>query len=211
MTPVSIAMVLTITVASPGMPPGMVTRALTEAAAIWRNAGVQIEWRQNVPAAPSSLTVQFVDQSGHADERQIPIAWIDIVNGTPAHDIWVSRANGVSLLDRSNLFWKEVGVLPAAYDEIVGRALGRALAHEIGHYLFRSRAHDQSGLMATRRSSAELLGVDRRAFLLTKAERMRLSGIGSVVAGDPKPCRVPSAPQGAPEGAERNSVVERPA
>ena len=39
---------------------------------------------------------------------------------------------------------------------VLGRVLGRALAHEIGHFLLRSRGHSQIGLMRANQSIADL-------------------------------------------------------
>jgi hypothetical protein len=46
----------------------------------------------------------------------------------------------------------------------MGRVLGRALAHEIGHYLLRSPDHSVTGLMRAQHSIAELMAEDRGGF-----------------------------------------------
>jgi hypothetical protein len=62
-------------------------------------------------------------------------------------------------------------------DVINGRVLGRALAHEIGHYLLRSRQHSAIGLMRARQSTIDLVGLDRRHFTLTPEEFRRLVSV----------------------------------
>jgi hypothetical protein len=62
-------------------------------------------------------------------------------------------------------------------DVIHGRVLGRALAHEIGHYLLRSRQHSAIGLMRARQSTIDLVGLDRRCFTLTADEFRRLVSV----------------------------------
>jgi hypothetical protein len=56
---------------------------------------------------------------------------------------------------------------------------GRALAHEIGHFLLRSRHHSAAGLMRARQSAYDLVSVDRRGFTLTAEEEARLLSVMS--------------------------------
>ena len=53
----------------------------------------------------------------------------------------------------------------------LARALGRALAHEIGHYLLGSKQHTARGLMKARQTAVDLFGFDRSRLDLTVAER----------------------------------------
>jgi len=64
---------------------------------------------------------------------------------------------------------------PSAFrDLILGRALGRALAHEIGHFLLRSRVHSAGGLMRALQPVTALVAPDRRDFGLSPDEVIRL-------------------------------------
>lgn len=151
----------------------MVNRAIAEVDAIWRDVDVTFEWHSD--GAPFSLHVELGDERGRDLGRQLPLAWIGFVDGIPDGEIYVSQANALALLEASTSLSRRVDLPKAAIDEYVGRALGRALAHEIGHYLFRSPVHDSSGVMATRRSTSELFGPDRGRFRLTSDERDRLT------------------------------------
>ncbi len=177
--PVPVVMVLSVAVSSAAVPSKMVARALAEAGAIWREAGVSIEWHGE-PGVQTALHVEFGDAAGEAESGQIPVAWIRVLDGVPTNEVHVSRANAMVLLEAARALSKQDEQLPAALNEFVGRALGRALAHEIGHFLFRSGAHDAAGLMATRRASAQLFGPDRKAFLLTAPERQRLRAAAGI-------------------------------
>jgi hypothetical protein len=49
-------------------------------------------------------------------------------------------------------------LVPSALrDGEVGLALGRAVAHEIGHYLFNTRSHTADGLMRARFETRDLI------------------------------------------------------
>jgi hypothetical protein len=62
-------------------------------------------------------------------------------------------------------------------DVVHGRVLGRALAHEIGHYLLRSRQHLEVGLTRARQSTLDLVSLDRRHFALSADEMRRLASL----------------------------------
>jgi hypothetical protein len=53
----------------------------------------------------------------------------------------------------------------------ISRALGRALAHEIGHYLLASKDHAPKGLMKARHFTGDLFGPNIGAFDLTATQR----------------------------------------
>jgi hypothetical protein len=49
-------------------------------------------------------------------------------------------------------------------NQALGRVLGRAIAHEIGHYVRNSTGHSSSGLMRARHPIALMAGVERTSF-----------------------------------------------
>jgi len=58
---------------------------------------------------------------------------------------------------------------------VVGRALGRVIAHEIGHYLLASRRHSSNGLMRAVQPYRELFGEADAGFVLSRSEARRLA------------------------------------
>ena len=68
---------------------------------------------------------------------------------------------------------------PGFRNLILGRALGRALAHEIGHFLLRSRQHSETGLMRAKQSVFRLIGRENDEFALSADEVMRLTSVTS--------------------------------
>ena len=59
----------------------------------------------------------------------------------------------------------------AAREILVGRALGRALAHELGHYFLKSKIHTASGLMRSAWASNEFFGARPDGFELTREQQ----------------------------------------
>src|SRR4030095_7828712 len=90
-------------------------------------------------AADALGSIYFVDG--------IPTAAIMLYPNTIASLIPPSMMLGPGGHDRS----------PFSYDRMIGRVTGRALAHEIGHSLLRSRGHSAEGLMRAKPLVAEMI------------------------------------------------------
>jgi hypothetical protein len=66
-------------------------------------------------------------------------------------------------------------MMPRLQREILlARAMGRALAHELGHYIAASKTHTSRGLMKAVHSAYELFGPPRDQFGLAAAEQQRM-------------------------------------
>jgi hypothetical protein len=68
----------------------------------------------------------------------------------------------------------------------MARALGRVLAHEIGHVLLGPPYHDQAGLMRTEFRTDELAAQDRAPFRLMCSRIARLRNRLRVLTGAPR-------------------------
>jgi hypothetical protein len=170
-------MIVNVSVAA-DIPASLVSRVLAEAGDIWSGAGFILVWRlADVAAharvadartyAPWTLRVTVGNERGRAkEETATPLGWIvfDDIN-TPQREIYVSYANAHALMELSRGIVGRTDLMPRAEkDTLLGRAMGRALAHEIGHYLLASKVHTRSGLMQAKRTAAELFAYDRRRF-----------------------------------------------
>ena len=62
----------------------------------------------------------------------------------------------------------------AVRDRVLGRMIGRVVAHEIGHWLLRSRDHSTSGLMRAHQTTDALADPGRAGFALAPADFARL-------------------------------------
>jgi len=170
----AIAVALTVNVsAASDISPTLVSRALAETDAIWRAAGVEFIWqRATAVARPAALHVVIGDEVRPVREGALALGWIYFDESTPGHRIYVSYANVQQLMlesrgvigsqDRMPIFEREV---------LLSRALGRALAHELGHYFLASKAHTDRGLMKAHRTASEFFGPDERPFKLDGAQR----------------------------------------
>jgi hypothetical protein len=150
----------------------MLTFALEEAKAIWLDAGVRISWRiEGERTAGDGLRVLIDDDPGTALSEGLALGWVIFEGDVPRPEIHLSYVNAAVGLERSCQLGALARWTPLHIDEVVALALGRALAHEIGHYLLGPDAHTASGLMRADWSPTELYGEHRPYFRLTAAQR----------------------------------------
>jgi hypothetical protein len=112
-----------------------------------------------------ALRVTINDDSGPERGEGVPIGWIVFDRfGTPTGDIHLSYANAMQLVRavEGNATVSRMTVLELRTR--LARALGRALAHELGHYLLASKTHTQTGLMKAKRPASEFLRASRSGF-----------------------------------------------
>lgn len=136
-----------------GMDTELLARVRKEVDAIWRQYAIDIVWEERwTPDQPKpDLWVQFVDvalrSKGH--DGALAIAWIPFANGMPLPFARVSKPNAMALLQTRS--WFDGRPLSIASEDLqrqaLGRIIGRALAHEIGHFLLAASAHATNGLM----------------------------------------------------------------
>ena len=168
------------------LPPPVVSVALQEADAIWRPTGVTFAWRIapraiGGPADPcppfSTLRVVIGEAPGNAPPDQIPIAWIVFdEDNVPARDIYVSHRNALQFLISARGAGPAAAQMTRSEQNLrLGRAMGRALAHEIGHYLLASKAHARRGLMQASHTAYSFFDVDRTGFEIDKAMRQEVA------------------------------------
>src|SRR5262249_41061737 len=103
--------------------------------------------------------------------------------GMPAPIITLYLATLVEMIARATIPGSGGDMSPAILrDRAIGRAVGRVLAHELGHFLLRSRWHAPSGLMRPLHITTDLIGPERAGFALTAADAARLAIVESEAA-----------------------------
>lgn len=153
-------------------PPGMscvrkrtIDQMVRETQQIWSLLDVRIVWIDShsgaLAGADADLTVLLEEQgeSPPPVERGVVLASLDqprVQCGAARAHVWVSNIRGFA--DTVVVGGKRFDNLPNALaDFILGRALGRALAHEIGHFLLGRGQHTPQGLLRPTFEPYELL------------------------------------------------------
>jgi hypothetical protein len=151
------------------------TMLQTQVVDIWREANVDVRWAP----APSGETFESpVGAAGvyvivlpeiprrlaAAGAAREGLAIIRFSEGQALRHVYASVGAVNRVLTR-DLARPRLGMLPpAVLEQGTGRALGRAVAHEIGHYLTNSPAHAPRGLMRAWHRSSELVARDLYPF-----------------------------------------------
>ena len=182
---------LVIAVATaPTMSPTLVRRVLEEADAVWRSAGLTFVWRRSAgeaaprarrieaePCETSTLRVVIGNERGpDVDARPdnvTALGWI-VFDGpdTPESEIYVSYENVAAYMAGARAVVGLTERMTIAERELLlARAMGRALGHEIGHYLLASKLHTSRGLMQARHTAYDFFGIDRSSFAVDASQR----------------------------------------
>ena len=149
----------------------LLNRICAETEAIWGVADVTFDWqrgRQNDHSTSKHLMVTIDDIRTAAPEARQALGWIAFTPEGPSPSIHLSLASTEDLLRGVTTI---SNMTTAGHEMMVGRALGRALAHEIGHYLLKSKAHASHGLMRAVWPSDGFFAISRRGLEITAQER----------------------------------------
>jgi hypothetical protein len=156
-----------------------------ETDAIWRPYGVALVWLTEGTGEPGAwpaalLRVQFVRGARAASQNRGPgasrLGAIQFFDGAVADDTIMLAADEIAAtVMATQLAGHDLHDLPPALiEDATGRATGRVLAHELGHYLLALRTHTRRGLMRPMFAGRQLIGWDRRAFTLDAPTLLRL-------------------------------------
>lgn len=153
------------------------TAAMEEVTSIWSGYGVDVRRVRHADGGRSGafrLAVVIAERPGR-DASAGALGSIRFVDNAPEPVIVMYRSAVATLVSSAALMDRGLQGWPADVQELmVGRAFGRALAHEIGHFLLRSKGHAPAGLMRARHEVADLIGPRRTAFLLSGRQVDRL-------------------------------------
>jgi hypothetical protein len=183
--PVAVLPPIAVNVTSaPDVSPTLIAMMLKETEAIWRGAGFSFVWRRAprdlAPYArtadmgsfiPAPLSVVVGHDTRPSEDGTTVLGWIVFDDErSPEQEVYVSYRSTLQLLEQSE---GAVNRMPRLQrDTLLARAMGRALAHEIGHFLLRSKQHTPKGLMQASRSAWEMFTGERVRFQIAPEQQM---------------------------------------
>ena len=144
--------------------------AMGEVTGIWAAYGVDV--RVAHPGEPGRdgavrLAVVLADRPAPSTVAET-LGSIRFVDDVPEPRIAIYPDAVASLVSTVSMAGVGCGQWPDALrDAILGRVTGRALAHEIGHFLLRSRHHSPKGLMRAEPLLREFVSSDWHGFFLS--------------------------------------------
>jgi len=177
-----IALVLQVTLVFQGSLPiadPIVRTAVQEAAVIWAPYGLALN---RAPAAcdsaPSDTLVVAVNAAERVSPGRVGVVLGEVAfrpDGMPEPRVSLFLNALLTLIADTRAMSLAAWQSPRALrDLIVGRAVGRVLAHEIGHYILATRTHGPAGLMRSWQRSDELVAPSRAGFKLSAVEAARI-------------------------------------
>ncbi len=169
------------------MRPLLEASAMNEVAAIWSAYAVDVRTLGPDDAARDGAIRLDVVLAYDADRRRAEgaLGSIRFLDEVPEPVIVMYPNTIAALVQSGPLNGRSFNDWPSAYrDLMLGRVFGRALAHEIGHFLLRSSVHADVGLMRPRHPVPLLVAPDRQRFVLTPDEARFVRGEWSTTSGD---------------------------
>jgi hypothetical protein len=148
---------------------------LGEVESIWREAGVQLRWgdANDTDAAEAGLRVRVV-------RRQVstpaPDTWVvgELLRFDDGHAVAIASIPRAEAVVRAAGSGRAHGVPDSIVQHRLGTVLGRAVAHEIGHYLLDDGTHASHGLMRARFQPREFTDLRSGTFLLDVGSQRRI-------------------------------------
>ncbi len=126
------------------------------------------------PVAVDTVRVVLTNRT-LPDAAHTGLAWIGFVDGEPQSSITMSVSAVRRLQEKGTWHGRPFSALPPLASVLFRqRALTRALAHEVGHYLLRSTAHAGRGLMQAVFSVDELMDTRRSLERIDQESAARL-------------------------------------
>jgi hypothetical protein len=159
--------------------PGLSRQALKmEATSIWRSGNVRLRWLSGtLPPDPAPRLNVLVAQSpivARVESERWTVGELLRLEGSGAMAV-ASISGAHRVLAQSQRF--HLLDPPAVYDHRLGIILGRALAHEIGHFLLHTNTHAADGLMRANIGADEFANAGVASFRLDPAAQAHLLAV----------------------------------
>lgn len=146
---------------------------LDEARVIWAPLGVDLLAEPSTPGDCGRIVMVRADLEALPEDqsRDAALGWVPFVNQRARRVVFLRVAGARSLISTID----PGGHPPAVTDHLTAKLLGRTLAHELGHLLLDSTAHDATGLMRARYRAHDVLRDRLSTYVLSAAQRDRLA------------------------------------
>ena len=148
-------------------------RIAAEATEIWRPyLDIAFQSADNLQPfrGDDSLNLVLTDRQSNG-RIAAGLGWIDFVEDEPSRTITVSVGAAKALAAEGRWGGRRFDRWPPSLRQtFLTRALARGVAHEIGHYLLRSKSHAAGGLMRATFTIDEIMTAGLRAYRLQSDE-----------------------------------------
>ena len=153
---------------------------MTETQDIWDDAHVRLRWMAHDGEAEGGplLRVLLLARAVPAPGDESPFTIGELVRYDRAGAFAVASLTGARRIV-DNTRPRLLVDPPQVHDRRIGVVLGRAVAHEIGHFLLQTNTHATDGLMRARILASEFADLNRESFRLDKAAEAHLAALAA--------------------------------
>jgi hypothetical protein len=162
-----------------GLSADQVRLAIDQIREIWENAGVDVtSGRYGEASHPGqalvSLRILRILPPPGGTRAEPTLAWVALDKGSQLTPYLFASLPAISSAVSMSEFagYPVRGLAPRIRDELIARALGRAIAHELGHYLLQRAGHQTEGLMRPAYALRDLVGDWLQPFMVSKDDRL---------------------------------------
>ena len=153
---------------------------MAEAESIWKNGHVRLKWLRESTEADEGDLLRVLVVARPVPRTSEFSAWtvaeLMRLNGTQATAI-ASTIGARRIVDESR--WELLAEPTAMQEQRLGLVLGRAVSHEIGHYLLQTNTHATRGLMRARIAAREFADLRSGTFRLDRAAEAHMATIAA--------------------------------
>lgn len=153
------------------LPPVARLALVSEVERLWQRAGLRIEWADPSIAGGAEAALRVLVVSSYTGRTRHPDTWPVgefMHDALPGPTAVTSMAAAARVLEAARLPQEPT----ATVNQRLGRILGRAVAHEIGHHLL-GAAHTKRGLMRARIDATDFADLRDGRFELDRADAVR--------------------------------------
>ena len=153
---------------------------MAEAEAIWKLGHVRLKWLRESTEADEGDILRVLVVARPVPRTSEFSAWtvaeLMRLGGTQATAI-ASTIGAKRIVDESR--WELLAEPTAMQEQRLGLVLGRAVSHEIGHYLLQTNTHATRGLMRARIDAREFADLRSGTFRLDRAAEAHMATIAA--------------------------------
>ena len=156
--------------------PRQLGQAFDQLRRIWHSTSVDVSsgrYTDPAPAGATRISLRVVGGVQKTADGKLVLGWV--VDSTTTPMVFVSLGSLNEFLSTASVRGAPFTQRPLAFrQQLVGQAVGRILAHELGHYLLEGAAHTDRGLLRARYSPDDLLSPTLAHFDIPARDQARL-------------------------------------
>jgi hypothetical protein len=155
---------------------------LSEVRRVWEPLGVLVGEKVADTSCDRPILIKSDREATREDGGgETAIAWVTFVAGRARQLVFVRMGRARMLVDAFSPAGSGMRP-PGLTDQLLAKLLGRSLAHELGHVLLNSLAHERSGLMRARYGAHDVLRDLPSGYTLNADQRQRLLALARLDA-----------------------------